>query len=73
MAKLDQNYDVIIIGAGPNGLTTAGYLARAGAKVLMLERHHEGGGGLGPGLADVQQVSAGWSGECMPQASPIGI
>ena len=53
MAKLDQNYDVIIIGAGPNGLTTAGYLARAGAKVLVLERHHESGGGL---------VTEEWSG-----------
>ncbi len=46
MAKLDKNYDVIIIGGGPNGLTAAGYLAQAGAKTLLLERHHEGGGGL---------------------------
>lgn len=46
MANLDKNYDVIIIGGGPNGLTAAGYLAKAGAKVLLLERHHEGGGGL---------------------------
>ena len=38
MAVLDKNYDVIIIGGGPNGLTTAAYLARAGANVLMLER-----------------------------------
>ncbi len=46
MANLDKEYDVIVIGGGPNGLTTTAYLARAGAKVLMLERHHEGGGGL---------------------------
>ncbi len=46
MANLDKNYDVIIIGGGPNGLTAAGYLANAGAKTLLLERHHEGGGGL---------------------------
>jgi phytoene dehydrogenase-like protein len=46
VANLDSNYDVIIIGGGPNGLTAAGYLAQAGAKVLLLERHHEGGGGL---------------------------
>ncbi len=46
MANLDKNYDVIIIGGGPNGLTAAGYLAGTGAKTLLLERHHEGGGGL---------------------------
>jgi len=44
--KLDDRYDVIVIGGGPNGLTATAYLAKAGAKVLMLERHHEGGGGL---------------------------
>jgi len=41
-----MQYDVIIIGAGPNGLTSAAYLSRAGAKVLVLERRHETGGGL---------------------------
>jgi phytoene dehydrogenase-like protein len=46
LANLDKNYDVIIIGGGPNGLTAAGYLAGTGAKTLLLERHHEGGGGL---------------------------
>ncbi len=53
MANLDQEYDVIIIGGGPNGLVAAGYLGRAGAKVLLLERHHELGGGL---------VTEEWSG-----------
>jgi phytoene dehydrogenase-like protein len=37
-------YDVIIIGAGHNGLTAAAYLARAGRKVLVLERRHVLGG-----------------------------
>ena len=46
MAKLDESYDVIVIGGGPNGLTATAYLARAGAKVLLLERQHENGGGL---------------------------
>lgn len=41
-----EQYDVIIIGAGPNGLTAGAYLAKGGAKVLILERNHETGGGL---------------------------
>ncbi len=37
-------FDVIIIGAGHNGLVTAGYLARWGLKVLILERRQVVGG-----------------------------
>lgn len=39
-------YDGIILGGGPNGLTLAAYMARAGLKVLVLERRMEIGGGL---------------------------
>jgi phytoene dehydrogenase-like protein len=42
----EMEVDGIIIGAGPNGLTTAGYLAKAGLKVAVLERRYEIGGGL---------------------------
>jgi phytoene dehydrogenase-like protein len=38
--------DVIVLGAGPNGLTCAAYLARAGARVAVVERNVETGGGL---------------------------
>jgi phytoene dehydrogenase-like protein len=37
-------YHAIIIGGGHNGLTAAAYLARAGRKVLVLERRHVVGG-----------------------------
>jgi phytoene dehydrogenase-like protein len=41
-----EEYDGIIIGAGPNGLTVGAYLAKAGLKVLALDRRFEIGGGL---------------------------
>ncbi|MBL8057560.1 MAG: NAD(P)/FAD-dependent oxidoreductase, partial [Anaerolineales bacterium] len=37
-------YDVIILGAGHNGLTAAAYLAKAGLSVLVLERRAQVGG-----------------------------
>src|SRR5436309_10122467 len=37
-------YDIIIVGAGHNGLVTAAYLARAGLRVLVLERRDVVGG-----------------------------
>jgi phytoene dehydrogenase-like protein len=39
-----QKYDCIVIGGGHNGLVCAAYLARAGKKVLVLERRHVLGG-----------------------------
>src|SRR5258706_9627217 len=41
---MSKSYDAIVIGAGHNGLTHAAYLARAGRKVLVLERRHVVGG-----------------------------
>ena len=41
---MSKTYDAIIVGGGHNGLTAAAYLARAGRKVLVLERRHLLGG-----------------------------
>lgn len=41
----NEQYDVIIIGSGPNGLSAGIYLAQKGKKVLILEAASSAGGG----------------------------
>lgn len=43
MAK-EERYDVVIIGGGHNGTTTAAYLAKCGLSVIVLEERPECGG-----------------------------
>lgn len=40
---MEQSYDLIIIGAGPAGLTAGIYAARAELKTLLIERYGAGG------------------------------
>ena len=44
LKKAKNSYDVIVIGSGLGGLTTANRLANAGHSVLLLEHHHRLGG-----------------------------
>lgn len=45
-ASLERTYDGIIIGAGQHGLVLGCYLARAGLKILLVDRRLSYGGGL---------------------------
>ncbi len=49
-----SSWDAIVIGAGHNGLTAAGYLAKAGHRVLVLERRDHVGG-----IADTVEIAPG--------------
>ena len=44
MPASSESFDIVIIGAGHNGLTCAGYLARKGYRVKVVERRHVVGG-----------------------------
>ena len=46
MQALDKSYDGIIIGAGQHGLVLGSYLARAGLRIVLVERRLSYGGGL---------------------------
>ena len=57
---MKKRYDVIIIGAGHNGLTAAAYLAKAGKSVLVVEkRPFLGGAAATEPLWDGYQVNTG--------------
>lgn len=43
---MSEQYDVIILGAGANGLICANYLAKAGGRVAIVEKNLETGGGF---------------------------
>ncbi|MBW1852292.1 MAG: NAD(P)/FAD-dependent oxidoreductase [Deltaproteobacteria bacterium] len=41
-----EEYDIVVVGGGHNGLTTGAYLAKAGLSVCVLERQDKVGGGV---------------------------
>src|SRR5574341_1760004 len=58
-----DHYDAIVIGAGHNGLVTAAYLAKAGRRVLVLERRPVVGGSVvTESFGDRFEVDSVWPG-----------
>ena len=43
---MSNSHDIVVVGAGSNSLITAAYLAKAGKKVLVLEKNDQCGGGV---------------------------
>ena len=60
---MTETYDIIIVGAGHNGLVAAAYLAKAGKKVLVLERRPiVGGSVVTEEFAEGFKADAVWTG-----------
>jgi sarcosine oxidase subunit beta len=55
MKKMNKSYDVIIIGGGIMGSSSAFYLAKKGLKVALLERRYVGDGPTGKSSAIIRQ------------------
>ena len=67
-SPLRHQYDVVVVGGGHNGLVAAGYLARAGLTVLVLERLRRTGG-----AAVTDEPFPGRPVRVSPYASLVGL
>ena len=71
-------YDIIIIGAGPAGMTAALYAARAGKRVLLMEKEFPGGQIVNSPLVENYPAIPGVSGadfalQLQEQVSALGV
>ncbi len=74
----NQKYDSIIVGGGIAGVTSAVYLARAGQKVLLIEKNSEFGGLVSTFVRDGFHFEAGVralesAGIILPMLEDLGI
>ncbi len=64
-----DRYDAVVIGSGPNGLAAAIRIAQAGHSVVVVERHHQPGGGT----RTAELTLPGFRHDVCSTAHPMGL
>lgn len=67
--KIKSNYDAIVIGSGPNGLSAAIRLAQEGWKVSVLEAAEE----IGGGTRTLEMTRPGFAHDICSAVHPMGV